>query len=266
MKRIQLMLALSALLVLGVAGSGTALAAPPGPYTCTGGPIAAGTYRGLVVSGDCFFTGDLVTVNGGLTVEPGAILNDHAFSKTTVSVNGNVFVGAGAVLGLGAYGPPPVSTDTRVNGSITADHPLSLYLSGITVNGNVTSIGGVTPTEFRNFPFKDNRVNGSLTIEGWTGGWLGVIRNHVNGNVTVSGNSSVLILTPPGCDPEAAPDAGGCTGFGPGTDPDSTEVQTNVIHGNLMCYDNNPAAQVNILDGGQPNQVSGRKLGECAQL
>lgn len=264
MRKLKILLGLGgAMLALGVVGSGTALAAPSGPYECSGGPIPAGTYHGLFVTGPapCFFAGD-VTINGGLTVDPGAILNDHAFSKATVRVNGNVFVGEGAVLGLGAYGPPGISTDTRVNGSIVADHPLSLYLSGITVNGNVTSIGGVTPTAFRNFPFKDNRVNGSLTIQGWNGGWLGVIRNHVNGNVTVSGNASVLVETPIGCNAEL----GECTGSAAGVDGDSTEVQTNVIHGSLMCYDNTPAAQVNALDGGQPNQVSGRELGECSGL
>jgi hypothetical protein len=270
MRKLTLLLGLTAALALGVFGTTTVSAAPKGPDTCAGGAIPAGTYRGLSVTGNCWFTGDLVTINGSLTVAPGAILNDHAASPTTVRVNGGVFVGEGAVLGLGAYGPPGISTDTRVNGSIVADKPLSLYLSGITVNGSVTSIGGVAPafsgalSEFRNFPFKDNRVNGNLTIQDWQGGWLGVIRVQVNGNVTVSGNRSVLVETPDGCSPE--PGGTPCTGSAAGVDTDSTEVQTNVIHGSLDCYDNTPPAQVNILDGGQLNQVTGQKLGECATL
>ena len=234
---------------------------------CGDGAIPAGTYRGLVVTGNCWFTGDEVTINGRLTVKPGAILNDHAASSTTVRVNGNVRVGTGAVLGLGAYGAPGIKTGTQVNGSIVAKRPLSLYLSGITVHGSVTSIGGVSVTPgpldaFRNFPFKDNRVYGSLRIKGWKGGWLGVIRNHVYGNVTVSRNASVLIESPAGCNP----DAGECTGSETGTDADSTEVQTNVIHGNLRCYRNTPPAQVNAADGGQPNRVTGHKRGECSTL
>jgi hypothetical protein len=270
MRTVKALLGLGAVLALALAGMPTVAAAPPGPATCSGGAIPAGTYRGLVVTGTCTFTGDLVTINGSLTVAPGAVLNDHAASSTTVRVNGGVFVGQGAVLGLGAYGPPGITTDTRVNGGIVADHPLSLYISGITVNGGVTSIGGVSPAfdgslgDFRNFPFKDNRVNGGLTIQDWQGGWLGVIRTQVNGNVTISGNRSVLVETPSGCGPE--PGDPPCTGSAPGTDSDSTEVQTNVIHGSLTCFDNMPPAQVNILDGGQPNQVSGQKVGECANL
>jgi hypothetical protein len=41
---------------------------------------------------------------------------------------------------------------------------------------------------------------------------------------------------------------------------------TNVIAGNLICHNNTPAAQVNPDDGGQPNTVGGRKIGECAGL
>jgi hypothetical protein len=44
------------------------------------------------------------------------------------------------------------------------------------------------------------------------------------------------------------------------------EVQTNVILGNVVCFDNVPAAQVNAADGGELNQVSGQKKGECAGL
>jgi len=265
----KIVFGLSAALVLGVLAAAPVAAAPRGPYVCTGGSIPAGTYRGLVVTGSCMFGGD-VTINGGLRVEPGASLNDHAASQATVRVNGGVFVGEGAVLGLGAYGPPGIKTATQVNGGVFADNPLSLYLSGITVNGNVTSLGGVDPaftgdlSEFRNFPFKDNTINGNVTIQGWKGGWIGLIRNQVSGNVTFAENSSMLVETPDGCgfEPGETP----CSGSAPGTDSDSSEVQTNVIHGNLSCYDNVPPAQVNALDGGQPNQVSGQKRGECAAL
>ena len=270
MNKLKLLVCLGALVVPTVSGTtivgaGTAFAAPAHGYTCSGGAIPAGTYNGLTVTGTCSFTGDHITVNGALTVAPGAILNDHAASRTTVRVNGNVRVGQGAVLGLGRYGPPGTTSPTVVNGNIRADRPLSLYLGGITVKGSVTSIGGVAPTPgpasaFRNFPFKDDTVNGNLTIEGWQGGWLGVIRAHVGGDVTVSGNSSVIV--PTGCDEET----GECTGSAPGTDPDSTEVQTNVIGGDLDCEGNTPPAQVNADDGGQPNTVAGLKLGECADL
>ena len=140
-----------------------------------------------------------------------------------------------------------------MNGNVVANQPLTLYLSFTTVHGNVVSNGGGSTTEFRNFPTKDNVIDGNLIVQGWHGGWIGVIRDRVGGNVIVSNNASVVIETPEGCDPEL----GQCTGTGPGLDTDSTEVQTNVIGGNLICQHNLPAAQVNALDGGQPNEVGG---------
>ncbi len=44
---------------------------------------------------------------------------------------------------------------------------------------------------------------------------------------------------------------------------DSSEIQTNVIGGNLICHDNAPTAQVNQFDGGQVNQIGGNAVGEC---
>ena len=52
----------------------------------------------------------------------------------------------------------------------------------------------------------------------------------------------------------------------PGMDPDSTEVQTNTIAGNLICFGNTPGAQVNPTDKGQPNIVGGKAIGQCAGL
>ena len=90
-------------------------------------------------------------------------------------------------------------------------------------------------------------------IQGWTGGWIGLIRNHVGGNVIFSKNTSVIngLVDPPV----------------PGqVDSDSSEVMTNVIGRNLICQGNTPKAQVNPDDGGQPNTVGGHKIGQCAGL
>jgi hypothetical protein len=252
----------SALMLASVFTAVPALAGPPGSYTCSeDGPIPGGTYSGLVVTANCFFGGD-VTVNGNVTVADGAILNDHAGSAANhVLITGNVKVGKGAVLGLGTYNPYAIH-DTTVNGSIVANHPMTLYLSFATVHGNVVSNGGGTTAEFRNFPIKDNTIDGNLVVQDWHGGWLGVIRNDVGGNVIVSKNASVVMLT--GCTGEGEEEV--CTGFGPGFDDDSTEVQTNVINGNLVCQGNFPAAQVNAFDGGELNDVGGHAVGQCADL
>ena len=90
-------------------------------------------------------------------------------------------------------------------------------------------------------------------MRGWHGGWLGLIRNTVHGNVIVANNASLSSDT------------------GPGTDTDSTEVKGSVfgpqtIGGNLICHGNVPAAQVNPGEGGLPSTVGGRAIGECAGL
>jgi hypothetical protein len=245
MMKLRLLLGLCVLLV-GIGGS-AALAAKPGAAgrtTCSGGSIAAGTYKSLTVTGTCTFAGGTVTINGNLKVADGAILNDHAASSATVNVRGNVIVGRGAVLGLGNYDPTPPHESATVGGNIVANQPLTLYLGGITVHGNVVSHGGGDPG--RNFPIKDDTVDGNLIIQGWSGLWLGVIRATVGGNLIVSKNVAADTSQLPGSD--------------------STEVQTNHVAGNLICRRNTPAAQVNPDDGGQPNVVGGRKLGQCRGL
>jgi len=243
-----------ALTLLAVAAS-SAVAARPGSATCSGGTIAAGTYSSLTVTGVCSFGGGTVTVRHNLVVAAGATLNDHAASPlTTVHVGGNVLVGKGGILGLGTYNPS-APHDSVVDGNVIADQPLSLYISFTTIHGNLISHGGgggVTG-EFRNFPTKDNTIDGNAVITGWTGGWIGFIRNHVGRNVIFSNNKSVIngLVNPPV----------------PGqVDTDSSEIMTNVIGRNLICEGNTPKAQVNPDDGGQPNTVGGRKIGQCANL
>jgi len=253
MARLRLLLGLSVVVALSVVGS-AALGAAPGSSTCSGGVIAAGTYDGLTVTGSCNFGPGTVTINGNLVVAAGAALNDHATSTATVNVSGNVLVGQGAVLGLGTYNPS-AAHNSSVGGNIIADAPLSLYLSFLTVHGNVVSNGGGggVSGQFRNFPTKDITVDGNLIVQGWTGGWIGLIRDHVGGNIVFSNNESVIngLVDPPV----------------PGVvDSDSSEVMTNVVGGNLICQGNTPAAQVNPDDGGQPNTVGGHKIGQCARL
>lgn len=254
MRNLRSIFAILSLAVLGIAAS-SAVAARPGSATCSGGTISPGTYSSLTVTGVCAFGGGSVTVTHNLVVTSGASLNDHAASPlTTVHVGGNVLVGKGAILGFGTYNPG-APHNSVVDGNVIANQPLSLYISFTTIHGSLISHGGgggVTG-EFRNFPTKDNTIGGNLVVDGWTGGWIGLIRNHVAGNVIFSHNRSVIngLVNPPV----------------PGqVDPDSSEVMTNVIGRNLICQGNTPKAQVNPDDGGQPNTVGGHKIGQCANL
>ena len=252
--KLRNLVALLALTLLSVAVT-SAVAARPGSATCSGGTIAAGNYSSLKITGVCSFGGGTVTVRHNLVVAAGAVLNDHSASPlTTVHVGGNVLVGKGGIVGLGTYNPA-APHDSVVDGNVIANQPLSLYISFTTIHGNLISHGGGggVAGEFRNYPTKDNTIDGNVVIQGWTGGWIGLIRNHVGGNMIFSKNKSVIngLVDPPV----------------PGqVDSDSSEIMTNVIGRNLICQGNTPKAQVNPDDGGQPNTVGGHKIGQCAGL
>jgi hypothetical protein len=259
-KRILLLATVVAFVAMALPGS--ALASPAGAGTCSGGSIGTGTWTSFTVTGKCTIADSAkVQINGNLVVANGAALNDHAASKGEVDVTGNVLVGKGAILGLGHNAAPGSLGPDTLGGSSVAIQPLTLYLGNLTVGGNVISVGGASPqppaAAARNFPIKDNTIIGDLIIQGWHGGWLGVIRNDVAGNVIV--NKNVSLSTPPG-----APGSGELGG--PVMDPDSNEVQTNTISGNLICLGNTPAAQVNAKDDGSPNVVAGKASGQCAGL
>lgn len=242
MKKLQLLLGLCALVGLATVAS-TALAAGGATTTCTGGTIAAGSYQNVKVTGDCTFADGTVTINGNLQVAPGAALNDRAGSPATVYVKGNATVGKGAVLGLGTYAPAPAHDSAVVNGNVVANGAASLYLGGMTVHGNVIVSGGGDPG--RNLPIKDDTIGGNLIIHGWSGLWFGVVRDVVGGNVILTNNVAADTTQPPGSD--------------------SSEVVTNTISGNLICSGNVPAAQIGDSEG-SPNDVGGKKIGQCAGL
>ncbi len=241
--RLRLFLVLPAVLALGV-GVSAALAGTPGPGVCSGGLVQPGVYSGYTVTGNCFFAGGSVTINGNLTVANGASLNAHAATFAVVHVTGNAVVGKDAILGLGAFGPPDIGqTGTVVDGNIIANQPQSLYLSAMTVHGNLISNGGNGPG--LNFPLKNLVVGGNVVLQGWSGLWIGLFRSQVGGNVTFSRNSG---------------NQTGENGL-----PDSSEVADNVISGNLICQGNDPAAQFGDSEGG-PNTVAGNALGQCSTL
>ena len=268
MRRLGVVVSLVALLAL--AAPGAASAAGPAPGTCSNGTMAGGTYSSFRVTGVCTIAfGATVWINGDLWIAPGASLDDHGaelWMKGEIHVGRNVWVGSGAVLGLGYNSPGGDGTlgpDT-VGGNIIATKPLALQIGQLTVGGNLISNGGgvlsTSAEDFRNFPIKDNVIHGNLIVQGWHGGWIGLIRNTVGGNVVFSRNVS------------------SSTEEGPGTDTDSSEVMGSdltaiggpvipqTIGGNLICFGNVPAAQVNPLDGGAPSVVGGRGIGQCAGI
>lgn len=246
----------------GVAGADPAAAPICGPSEATSGTALSGDYKNLTVNGIAYVNnGDTLNVSGNLTIAPGSCLD--AFSTGTVNVGHNVAVGPGAVLALGcapgSNGPPPIApcyfdtTADTVGGNISADQPLTMYLTAVTVGGNVVSNGGGFGTRGLSFPVKDMTIKGNLVLQGWQGGrgaWIGALRNQVGGNEIISNN----------------------TGYRPGDsgNNDSTEVVGNTVGGNLICQNNTPPANYGDAygeaPGNGPNTVGHQAIGECASL
>jgi hypothetical protein len=238
--------------------------------------MLAGTYSGFTVTGTCTIAdGANVQINGDLTVVDGASLDDHGaegwvyppsgphWVGAEIHITGNIHVGKGAALGLGWNSPQgegSLGPDT-VGGNIIADQPLALQIGQVTIDGNLISNGGGVDSVAgadRNFPVEDNVIHGNLIVQGWRGGWIGLIRNTVDGNVIFANNVSMFNRdTGAGMDPDSSEVMG--SAFGPVSIPQT-------IGGNLICHDNVPAAQVNPLDGGANNFVGGKAIGECAGL
>ncbi len=122
-----------------------------------------------------------------------------------------------------------------IRGGIHADSPGSLQVHFAHVRGGVRMQGG-------NGYFsavEDNNIRGDAKIKGYSGTWLGFIRNQVHGSVTLSNNLM--------------------------DDPDANEYVTNTISGSLVCHRNSPAPQKGDSGGGR-NIVAGKKVGQCAGL
>ena len=122
-----------------------------------------------------------------------------------------------------------------IRGGIRANAPASLQVHFAHISGGVRMRGG---NGFFS-TVEDNVIRGGATINGYSGFWLGFIRNTVHGTVKLSNNVM--------------------------DDPDANEYVTNTIKGNLVCHNNSPAPQVGDSEG-QPNVVTGRKVDQCAGL
>ena len=214
---------------------------------CSGGPIPAGHYASITVTGICTMPSGQVTVSGNVTIGPGAGLN--VVTHATLTVFGSVYVGNGGLLGLGCSPAAGCSytTHDRIYKTLSASNPASLIVHSATI-GNVSSVGGSNGVNCDFNPligspnyttFEDTTINGSVNITGYDSCWLGFIRNQVGGNVSLTNNTLA--------------------------DPDAIEVVTNTILGNLACSGNSPAPQLGD-SGGAPNYVRGLRLGQCAAL
>ena len=245
--------------LLPVAASSASAAT--GNTTCSGGSIAAGTYRSLTVTGFCSVNAGSVTVTMNLTLATGAALN-AAFGGSDLNVGGNLTVGSQAILVLGCepeaficFNDPDqvngtLSTNDHVGGNLTANGALMVLAHHNTIGGNVTQAGGGGGVNCSTFPlgpsgppaystYEDNTIGRNASVTGLRTCWLGFIRNTVARNVNFNDNRTF--------------------------DPDGNEVVTNTVRWNLNCHGNSPAAQIGD-SAGSPNTVGRKATGQCVKL
>jgi hypothetical protein len=251
MRSLRLRVRTLGILVCGVGSSAVAGAAVAhhGRVTCHGGTIAAGTYKSLRVTGACTLVASgNVTVRHDIVVTSTGLFN--AATPATLRVGGDVIVRHHGATAIGCS--PDVGCATLgadfIGGSVRGERAAAVIVHGTTIWGNASIRGGGQTMDCSVMaPFgapyysvmEDSTIHGSLVIRGLHTCWLGVIRDHVSGTVRLIGNR-----------------------FG---DPDADEVVTNVIGGNLACFNNNPAPQVGDSMGAA-NVVGGQKRGECASF
>ncbi len=189
-----------------------------GPTVCVG-TLPAGTYQSIVVP-----TGATCDLGIG-----------------PVTVYGGVRIGSGATFMLGFEGGPPTGT---ISGGIAANNAAQVQIHDAQINGNVTIQGGAGPfasgcpifsTPFGPLhicftDFEDNLISGAVTINGYNGVWLGFIRNHDSGTVTISNNNQQY---------------------------DQIDIGSNVVYGSLICFGNTPTENTGESPGG-PSSVTGQ--------
>jgi hypothetical protein len=209
-----------------VALTALGLATSPG-FAARGGSHGA---RAKHAATEC--TGTLASGSYKKLIVPAGATCDG--TGAVINVRGGVRVGEGATFILGFDHGPATG---RIRGGVRAKNPASLQLHTAHVSGGVKMRGGGGEDLFSTV--EDNVIRGGATINGYSAFWLGFIRNHVRGTVRLSNNHM--------------------------GDPDANEYVTNRIKGSLICHNNTPAPQVGDSEG-EPNVVSGRKVGQCAGL
>jgi hypothetical protein len=276
--------ALIGLMVTPVLMASAASAAPAngGMYVCTGGNIAPGSYKSILVTGVCYMPVGTIIVHQNLTVAPGALLDavtpgdppGKPVVPATVRIRGNVFVGQGAVLVLGCSpniscsNPPGISFD-RVGGNITALGALAVVLHSATIGGSVTVLGGGGGAaggansggcfNTAKFPIPAPWSKDAALSNPKTGSpqYTDAEDNSIGGNLTIAGQQTCWLGALRNRVRGNVTAANNAT-----SDPDGMEINNNLLAGNITCLNNDPAVQFG--DGmSASNLVGGSASGEC---
>ena len=232
--------------VVPAGGSSTA-------YTCTGGDIPSGDYSNITVTGACrVVDGAVINVAGNVHIAAGAALDAHT-GPSTITIARNVTGGSGSFVALGcqpaestgnsahpcAEGSLAYTTIT-VKGNVTVTNGVAVLLNGVTVNGNVTLIGGGSDIPWA---IKNNTIGGNLTVGGQTTDWLGVLFNKIGNNATLTN----IVVT------DIHPGAPG------------VYIVRNEVGRNLTCTGLAPGVSGGFVPG-SVNVVGRNATGQCASL
>ena len=233
-----------------------AAASPPGAtaYTCAAGEIPSGSYASITVTGMCSVAADaVISVVGNIDVAAGAMLDAQSV-PSTITVGRNVTGAAGSLVGLGCQPPSAVGNSAHecvgdpdgisaitINGNVTITDADTVLLNGITVEGNVSLIGGGS---FIPWSIKNNTIGKNVTLSGQVAEWVGVMFNRVGGNATLTN------ITVTETHPEAS---------------QAVFIVRNTIGRNLTCTGLGPNVSGGFFPG-SVNVVGRNANGQCASL
>jgi hypothetical protein len=266
-----------------MASAASAAPANGGAYVCTGGNIAPGSYKSIVVTGICYMPAGTIVVRHNLTVAPGALLDaftpgdPHAkpVVSATVLIGGNIFVGKNGVLALscspnGACSNPPGITFDRVGGNVTALDAQAVVIQSATIGGSVTVLGGGGGAaggansagcfNTAKFPIPAPWSKDAALSNAKTGSpqYTDVEDSVIGGHLTVADQQTCWMGSLRDRVRGSVTFTNNVT-----SDPDGMEILNNLVGGNMTCLNNDPAVQFG--DGAAaPNLVAGNASGECA--
>jgi hypothetical protein len=192
-------------------------------------PIIIGDSAALGV-----FDGNSLRASASVTVGPNAFFGDVS-GNPPITVGGGVTVQANGAVSIGFEDPfaPLVSA---IYGGVRAGDASTVQIHNSRVTGGVNLQGGggtnAILDQFAgggyNFnDLEDNTISGPVTEQNYSGIWAGVIRNHISGGLTFTGNTNF----------------------------DEFDVGSNTIAGNANCSGNNPAVNTGGSPG-SPNTVT----------
>ena len=227
--------------------------------TCTGGTIAAGTYNNLDVTGVCSVAaGARVVVHGGVTISgggaalyvgvtPGQALRPQ-LANTSIVIKGGVSLTDAGILVLGCQAADGcTNAGDAIDGGITAVDPTAIRVYFTAINGDVSIEGGKSLSKSFGAgqwtSVEDDSINGGLSIDGYTGPFMGVNRDTVHGDVTIS-NNAIFFTTIANSE---------------------IDIRADTIAGSLNCFGNSPTSPASDPDH-TPDTVTGAETGQCVGL